>query len=66
MLQTLKDHQIYAKFPKCEFWLKSMTSLGHVVSNEGIMVNLTKTDAISWLARPTYVTKVRSFVSLVG
>lgn len=30
-LQTLKDHQLYAKFSKCEFWLPQAKFLGHVV-----------------------------------
>ena len=35
-LQTLKEHQLYAKFSKCEFWLSKVHFLGHVVSAEGI------------------------------
>ena len=31
-LQTLRDHQLYAKFSKCEFWLAQVTFRGHVVS----------------------------------
>ncbi|KAH0655692.1 hypothetical protein KY285_030574 [Solanum tuberosum] len=30
-LQTLKDRQLFAKFSKCDFWLQSVTFLGHVV-----------------------------------
>jgi hypothetical protein len=30
-LQTLRDHQLYAKLSKCEFWLKRVTFLGHVI-----------------------------------
>ena len=36
VLQTLKEHQLYAKFSKCDFWLESIAFLGHVVSKEGI------------------------------
>ncbi|XP_070002786.1 uncharacterized protein [Nicotiana sylvestris] len=36
VLQTLYQHQLYAKFSKCEFWLESVTFLGHVVSSKGI------------------------------
>ncbi|XP_070046464.1 uncharacterized protein [Nicotiana tomentosiformis] len=39
VLQTLHQHQLYAKFSKCEFWLESITFLGHVVSREGIKVD---------------------------
>ncbi|XP_070036699.1 uncharacterized protein [Nicotiana tomentosiformis] len=35
VLQILKDHELYAKFSKCEFWLDLIAFLGHVVSFEG-------------------------------
>jgi hypothetical protein len=38
VLQRLRDHQLYAKFTKCEFWLSEVQFLGHVVSLEGISV----------------------------
>ena len=42
MLQTLKEHQLYAKFTKCEFWLNHVAFLGHVISNDGVMADPTK------------------------
>ena len=36
VLQTLRDHQLYAKFSKCEFWLDQVEFLGHVESKDGI------------------------------
>jgi hypothetical protein len=35
-LQTLRDHQLYAKLSKCELWLKRVTFLGQVISVEGV------------------------------
>jgi hypothetical protein len=32
VLQKLKDHQLYSKLSKCEFWLKEVSFLGHVIS----------------------------------
>ena len=46
VLQTLRDHKLYAKFSKCEFWLDQVAFLGHVVSKEGIMVDPKKMEAI--------------------
>ena len=46
VLQTLKDKEIYAKFSKCEFWLKSVAFLGHIVSGEEIKVNTQKIEAV--------------------
>ncbi|KAG8501150.1 hypothetical protein CXB51_003233 [Gossypium anomalum] len=37
---TLRDKQLYAKFSKCEFWLREVGFLGHIVSVEGIRVDL--------------------------
>src|SRR3954467_6082585 len=39
VLQKLRDHQFYAKFSNCEFWLKKVNFLGHVISEEGIAVD---------------------------
>ncbi|XP_055803431.1 uncharacterized protein LOC129872473 [Solanum dulcamara] len=30
VLQVLKDYQLFAKFSKCEFWLRSIAFLGHI------------------------------------
>jgi hypothetical protein len=42
ILQRLWDHQLYAKFSKCAFWLKEVPFLGHVISAEGIAVDPSK------------------------
>ena len=31
VLQVLRGKQLYTKFSKCEFWLREVTFLGHVV-----------------------------------
>ena len=36
VLQALREHQLYAKFSKCEFWLTEVRFLGHVVSALGV------------------------------
>jgi hypothetical protein len=45
-LQILREHQLYAKFSKCEFWLDQMEFLGHVISKEGIAVNPSKVASV--------------------
>ena len=42
VLDNLREHQLYAKFSKCEFWLKEVGFLGHVISGEGIAVDPSK------------------------
>ena len=39
ILHTLKDHQLYAKFSKYEFWLNAIAFLGHIISSDGIRVD---------------------------
>ena len=49
VLQLLRDHQLYAKFSKCEFWLTEVRFLGHVVSTFGVSVDPEKVEAVmSW------------------
>ena len=49
VLQTLREHQLYAKFRKCEFWLTEVRFLGHVVSASGVSVDPKKVEAVmSW------------------
>ena len=46
VLQRLKDHKLYAKFSKCEFWLDSVKFLGHTISSEGIAVDPSKVQEV--------------------
>jgi len=52
VLKFLKDNQIFTKFSKCEFWLRSVAFLGHIVSSKGIEVDPKKTDAVKSWPRP--------------
>ena len=66
VLQTLREHQHYAKFIKYQFWLDRVEFLGHVVSAKGISVDPQKIEAIVDWKPPTNVTEVRSFLGLAG
>ena len=46
VLQTLRNHELYAKFSKCEFWLNEVVFFGHVVSGNGIFMDPRKVEAI--------------------
>jgi hypothetical protein len=64
VLQKLRDHKLYAKLSKCEFWLKQVAFLGHVISKGGISVDLSKVqDVFSWKV-PTSVGDIQSFLGL--
>ena len=45
-LETLRKENLYAKFFKCEFWLKDVQFLGHIMSSEGIKVDPAKIEVI--------------------
>jgi len=65
-LQTLRSRQLYAKLDKCDFWLKEVTFLGHVVSSKGIFVDPQKVEAVLRWERLTTVTEIHSFLELAG
>ncbi|XP_047256229.1 uncharacterized mitochondrial protein AtMg00860-like [Capsicum annuum] len=66
VLHVLREHVLFAKFFKCEFWLESISFVGHVVSKAGIIVDATKISAIHNWARPISLTEVSSFIGLAG
>ncbi|XP_070043093.1 uncharacterized protein [Nicotiana tomentosiformis] len=57
ILETLCDRKLYAKFSKCEFWLKSVAFLGNIVSDEGIKVDAQKIEDVKSWPRPTTPTE---------
>jgi hypothetical protein len=57
---------LYSKLSKCEFWLKQVTFLCHIVSKGGISVDSSKIqDVLSWNV-PTSVREIQSFLGLAG
>ena len=46
VLETLREKKLYARLSKCDFWLKEVSFLGHIVSVEGIRVDPTKIEAV--------------------
>jgi hypothetical protein len=66
VLLRLRDHQLYVKCSKCEFWLGEVPFLGHVISSEGISMDPSKVrDVLGWKP-PRTVHQVRGFLGLVG
>ncbi|GJY85622.1 putative reverse transcriptase domain-containing protein [Tanacetum coccineum] len=54
VLGLLKKEKLYAKFSKCEFWLREVQFLGHVINGNGIHVDPSKIEAIkNWKAPRT-------------
>ena len=62
VLETLRKEKLYAKPSNCEFWLREVSFLGHIVSEEGIRVDPKNIEVIIEWKPPRNVTKVRSFL----
>ena len=46
VLQVLREHQLYTKLSKCSFYQRQIHYLGHIISEEGIVVDPEKVQAI--------------------
>ncbi|WVZ85425.1 LOW QUALITY PROTEIN: hypothetical protein U9M48_032356 [Paspalum notatum var. saurae] len=58
----LREHKLYAKFSKCDFWIEEVKFLGHVISNGGIAVDQSKCNR----KIPRGCERHRSFLGLAG
>jgi hypothetical protein len=57
---------LYAKLNKCEFWLKEVSFLGHIISEGAISIDPSKVkDVLSWNTSQN-VSDIRSFLGLAG
>jgi hypothetical protein len=65
VLQRLRDHHLYAKFSKCEFWLNTVKFLGYTISSDGISVDPSKVQEVLDWKPPTSVLQIRGFLGLV-
>ena len=66
VLQTLKEHQLYAKYSKCEFCLRSVTFLGHIIFIEGVEVDPWKMEAVKNWPRTLTPTNIRGILDSAG
>ncbi|GJS52517.1 putative nucleotidyltransferase, ribonuclease H [Tanacetum coccineum] len=65
VLEMFKKENLYAKFFECDFWLREVHFLGHVVSSEGLKVYLAKVEAVMrW--EPKNPSEIQSFLGLAG
>jgi hypothetical protein len=64
--QKLLDPRLYVKISKCEFWMKKVSFLSYVISEEGIFVGSSRTQNVLSLDTPASVTHSRIFLGLVG
>nr|GEV31228.1 putative reverse transcriptase domain-containing protein [Tanacetum cinerariifolium] len=65
-LELLRKEKLYAKFSKCDFWIKTVHFLGHLIDSQGLHVDPAKIEAVKNWASPTSPTKIRQFLGLAG
>ena len=66
VLSRLWEYKLYAKFSKCEFWLRKVPFLSHILSENGISIDPSKLkEAMDWKAL-TSDHEVRSFLGLAS
>nr|GEU35740.1 putative reverse transcriptase domain-containing protein [Tanacetum cinerariifolium] len=58
ILELLKKEKLYAKFSKCDFWIKTVQFLGHLIDSQGIHVDPAKIEAVKNWASPTTPTEI--------
>jgi len=66
ILQVLREHQLYAKLSKCDFYKDKIQYMGHVISVDGISVDPEKIKEIVKWSIPKDVSDVRSFMGITG
>ena len=66
VLQVLKENQLFAKYRKCEFWLRSVAFLGHIILSEEVEVDPREMEAVKIRPTPLTPTDNRSFLDLAG
>lgn len=64
VLKTLRDHHLYAKLIICEFWLKEVVFLGHLIFVDEIFIELRKVKVVLKWEKPANVIEIYSFLGL--
>ncbi|GJV53855.1 putative reverse transcriptase domain-containing protein [Tanacetum coccineum] len=66
ILELLKKEKLYAKFSKCDFWIRIVKFLGHLIDSQGLHVDPAKIEAVKNWTSSTTPTKIRQFLGLAG
>ncbi|GJZ79620.1 putative reverse transcriptase domain-containing protein [Tanacetum coccineum] len=54
ILELLRKDKLYAKFSKCDFWIRIVQFLGHLIDNQGLHVDLAKIETVkNWMSPST-------------
>jgi hypothetical protein len=64
VLTRLRELKLYAKFSKCDFWLKEVQFLGHILLENGISIDRSKIQQVMEWKAHTSVSEIKSFLGL--
>ena len=65
-LQVLRENQLFAKLSQCDFWLKEVNFLGHIILKARVAVDPSKVEVVTDWPQPKSVTDIRCFLGLAG
>ena len=66
VFDLLREHKLYAKESKCEFLQTEIHYLGHVISAQGVQMDMSKVEAIAHWPHPTNLEELQIFLGLAG
>ncbi|GJU74513.1 reverse transcriptase domain-containing protein [Tanacetum coccineum] len=64
ILELLKKEKLYAKFSKCDFWIRIVQFLGHLIDSQGLHVDPAKIEAFMNWTSPITPTEIHQFLGL--
>ncbi|GKE84718.1 hypothetical protein Tco_1558460, partial [Tanacetum coccineum] len=66
IIELLKKKKLYAKFFKCDFCIRIVQFLGHLIDSQGLHVDPAKIEAVKNWTSPTTPTEIRQFLGLAS
>ncbi|GJT24015.1 putative reverse transcriptase domain-containing protein [Tanacetum coccineum] len=66
ILELVRREKLYAKFSKCDFWIRIVQFLRHLIDSQGLHVDPAKIEAVKNWTSPTTPTEVHQFLGLAG
>ncbi|GJZ83089.1 putative reverse transcriptase domain-containing protein [Tanacetum coccineum] len=63
ILELFKKEKLYAKFSKCDFWIRIVQFLGHLIDSQGLYIDPAKIKAIKNWTSPTTPTEASILVA---
>nr|GEV85817.1 putative reverse transcriptase domain-containing protein [Tanacetum cinerariifolium] len=61
-----RKEKLFAKFSKCDFWIRTVQFLGHLIDSHGLYVDPAKIETVNNWASPTTPTEIRQFLGLAS